>query len=161
MDSREYKTQHKKVLSLFRQAYVLGRIKHGLSELDIVDFGLFLRRHKSTQHASVDIEALSEVNFLVANSQCKLVTKLLWDFLFLTALRVQEATQNTWSNVDFDNEILYVPEELAKNGLQNTIPLSPQAIRTLKLAKVLSIDSDYIFPSPQSTKNQHKQKYLG
>ncbi|MBS9955687.1 site-specific integrase [Vibrio alginolyticus] len=74
--------------------------------------------------------------------------------MFLTSQRVQETTQNTWNNINFDDMTITIPAELAKNGLENIIPMSQQAHRVLKLAKVVSKGSPYIFPSPYMRLNQ-------
>ncbi|MDF4611216.1 site-specific integrase [Vibrio parahaemolyticus] len=80
--------------------------------------------------------------------------KLVWDFLFLTSQRVQEATQNTWNNINFDDMTITIPASLSKNRLENIIPMSSQACRVLKLAKIVSNGSPYIFPSPHMKLNQ-------
>lgn len=91
---------------------------------------------------------------MVVSSKSSAQVKLLFDFMFLTALRAKEATQNTWSNVDFEEYTLTIPKELSKNGLEHVLPLSPQAIHVLKLAKLISGNSEYIFPSPQKAKDK-------
>ncbi|MGR5457940.1 tyrosine-type recombinase/integrase [Vibrio sp. PNB22_1_1] len=154
MDAKGYKTQHKKVISLIKRAYELGNIKHDLDEIDVSKINQFLTKRKSKPHACIKIEDLPAVNALITESGCSLQIKLIWDYLFLTSQRVQEATQNTWDNVNFDDMTITIPSSLSKNGLENIIPISQQAHRVLKLAKVVSKGSPYIFPSPHMRLNQ-------
>ncbi|GAL13766.1 integrase [Vibrio astriarenae] len=154
MDSKGYKVQHKKVIELIKRAFYLAAIEYDVDELNVSKIYHFLKKHKTESHASIEFEEIPSVNAVIARSACSLQQKLLWDFLFLTLQRAQEATQNTWDNVNWEEETLTIPKELAKNGLENVIPLSPQAIRVLKLAKIVSKGSRYIFPSPQKNLNK-------
>ncbi|EMN7236525.1 tyrosine-type recombinase/integrase [Vibrio parahaemolyticus] len=154
MDRQGYKSQHRKVISLLSRAFYIGKLRYGIDEIDFSEIGHFLIRHKTKAHASVEFEELSAINTLIANSDCSLQIKLIWDYLFLTSQRVQEATQNTWDNVNFDDLTITIPASLSKNGLENIIPMSQQAHRVLKLAKVVSNGSPYIFSSPRQSFNQ-------
>ncbi len=154
MDKKGYKSQHKKVISLLKRGYELGSIKYELETIDVSKISQFLTRHKPESHACTDIEDLPAINTLIADSACSLQVKLLWDFLFLTSQRVQEATQNTWDNVNFDDMTITIPASLSKNGLENIIPISQQTHRVLMLAKVVSNGSPYIFPSPYMSLNK-------
>ncbi|MFL0992991.1 tyrosine-type recombinase/integrase [Vibrio parahaemolyticus] len=158
MDKKGYKSQHKKVISLLKRAYDLGSIKYELDTIDVSKINQFLTKHKPEPHPCTDIEDLPAINTLIADSACSLQVKLLWDYLFLTSQRVQEATQNTWDNVNFDDMTITIPVELSKNGLENIIPMSQQAHRVLRLAKVISNGSPYIFPSPRASLNQPVSK---
>ncbi|MGR5302223.1 tyrosine-type recombinase/integrase [Vibrio alfacsensis] len=159
MDEKGYKTQHKKVISLLKCAFDLGSIKYGVEKLDVSAVKHFLVKHKAQHHAYVEVSNLPALSKQVTLSRCSLQVKLLFDFTFLTLQRAQEATQNTWNNVDFDNATLTIPKKLAKNKQEHIVPLSPHAIRVLILAKALAGDSEYIFPSPQVTKNQPIHKH--
>ncbi|WP_440879137.1 tyrosine-type recombinase/integrase [Vibrio natriegens] len=154
MDKQGYKSQHKKVMSLLKRAYEFGHIKYDLHEIDVSKISQFLTKHKPEAHACTDIEDLPAINTLIAGSVCSLQIKLVWDYLFLTSQRVQEATQNTWNNINFDDMTITIPASLSKNRLENIIPMSSQACRVLKLAKIVSNGSPYIFPSPHMKLNQ-------
>ncbi|EGQ8030649.1 tyrosine-type recombinase/integrase [Vibrio parahaemolyticus] len=154
MDKQGYKTQHKKVMSLLKRAYEFGHIKYDLDEIDVSKINPFLTKHKPESYACIEIEDLPVINTLIAESEGSLQIKLLWDYLFLTSQRVQEATQNTWNNINFNDMTITIPSELSKNGRKNIIPISPQTHRVLMLAKVVSNGSNYIFPSPRLTLNQ-------
>ncbi|AEX21501.1 site-specific integrase [Vibrio sp. EJY3] len=154
MDKQGYKSQHKKVTSLLKRAYELGSIKYELDTIDVSKISQFLTKRKSKPHACIEIDDLPAVNALITESGCSLQVKLLWDYLFLTSQRVQEATQNIWDNVNFDDMTITIPASLSKNGLENIIPISQQTHRVLMLAKVVSSGSPYIFPSPRLTLNQ-------
>ncbi|EHR1106464.1 tyrosine-type recombinase/integrase [Vibrio parahaemolyticus] len=154
MDQKGYKTQHKKLLSIIKGAFSYGKLRYGIDKLDLSDISHFLIKHKSKAHASIEIEEIPSINALISASDCSLQTKLLWDYVFLTGLRVQEASQNTWENVNFDDMTVTVPAEISKNGREHIIPISTQTLRILKLAKVISHESPYIFPSPRVNLNK-------
>ncbi|ANQ21201.1 hypothetical protein BA893_05795 [Vibrio natriegens] len=154
MDEQDYKTQHKRVMSLLKRAYDLSHIKYGLDKIDLSTIHQFLAKHKPLHHACIEICDLPKLSKLVATSNCSLQAKLLFDFMFLTIQRDKEASQNTKDNVDTENKILTIPKELAKNGREHIIPLSPQVIRILKLAEVVARNSEYIFPSPRGNSNR-------
>ncbi|WMN82046.1 tyrosine-type recombinase/integrase [Vibrio parahaemolyticus] len=115
MDKQGYKSQHKKVISLLQHAYDLGSIKYELDTIDVSKISQFLIKHKSKPHACIEIEDLPAVNALITESGCSLQIKLIWDYLFLTSQRVQEATQNTWDNVNFDDMTITIPASLSKH----------------------------------------------
>ncbi|MCA0936895.1 tyrosine-type recombinase/integrase [Vibrio alginolyticus] len=154
MDQKGYKKQHKKIISLLNGAVKLGKIEYDVSEQDFSDICHFLTKRKSKHHASIDIGDLGGLSKLVACSNRSLQTKLHFDFMFLVPNRVNEATQHKWINVDFDNATITIPSESSKNHLEHIVPLSPQALHVLKLAKIVARDSEYIFPSPHSSKLQ-------
>lgn len=90
-------------------------------------------------HISAAIDALTESNELwpEAGNAIKL--------LLLTAARVTEITQAKWDWVDFDKQVLALPD--SKTG-SRPIYLSPAAIDLLKSQRATTRDktSDYIFP---------------
>lgn len=154
MDNKGYVSQHRRVIDILRRAYNLGHIKYGLKTPDFSNINHFLVKHRPKPHACVELSEVLELSRMVVSSKSSAQVKLLFDFMFLTALRAKEATQNTWSNVDFEERTLIIPKELSKNGLEHILPLSPQAIHVLKLAKLISCNSEYIFPSPQKAKDK-------
>ncbi|YCO02677.1 tyrosine-type recombinase/integrase [Vibrio sp. VNB-15] len=159
MDKKGYVSQHKRVIDILRRAYNLGHIKYGLKMPDFSNINHFLVKHRPKPHACVELSEVLELSRMVVSSKSSAQVRLLFDFMFLTALRAQEATQNTWSNVDFEESTLTIPKELSKNGLEHVLPLSPQAIHVLKLAKLISGDSEYIFPSPHKAKDKPISTY--
>ncbi|WP_038892049.1 tyrosine-type recombinase/integrase [Vibrio campbellii] len=154
MDKKGYVSQHIRVIDILRRAYNLGHIKYCLKTPDFSNIKHFLIKHRSTPHACIELSEVLQLSRKVVSSKSSAQVKLLFDFMFLTVLRAKEATQNTWSNVDLEESTLTIPKELSKNGLEHVLPLSPQAIRVLKLAKLISGDSEYIFPSPQKAKDK-------
>jgi integrase len=99
-------------------------------------------------HISAAIYALTESNKLwpEAGNAIKL--------LLLTAARVTEITQAKWKWVDFDRQVLALPD--SKTG-SRPIYLSPAAIDLLKLQRVKTRDkkSDYVFPGRSQGKPLH------
>lgn len=74
--------------------------------------------------------------------------KLCLRFTILTAARGNEARGALWSEIDFDAGLWTLPAERMKSGHPHTVPLSPQAIDTLRKAEALADGSPLVFPSP-------------
>ena len=74
------------------------------------------------------------------------------DFLLLallTGARRSNVASMAWANVDLDRAEWRVPGELMKNGQQQTITLTPEAVAILHTRKKAS-KSRFVFPSPKS-----------
>jgi len=67
-------------------------------------------------------------------------------FIIITATRVGETRNGTWDEVDFETKKWTIPAARMKGGEQHEVPLSPEAIRILKMAQKNS-HNKYIFNS--------------
>jgi integrase len=76
-------------------------------------------------------------------------------FIILTAGRSGEARGAQWSEVK--GNVWTVPENRMKTGKSHRVPLSPEAVAVLD--EMRGLDSIYIFPSPNPSKN-NKSKPL-
>ena len=74
------------------------------------------------------------------------VTKLLFQFVVLTACRSGEARGATWAEIAGD--VWTVPAERTKGGREHRVPLSAAALSVLEKARDYADDSGLIFPSP-------------
>jgi integrase len=72
------------------------------------------------------------------------IANLAFEFLVLSAARTNEVLEAKWSENDL--------EQAAWAGREHRIPLAPRCIELLALAKVLSANSDYLFPGRSNDK---------
>lgn len=77
-------------------------------------------------------------------------TKLVLKLQFVTAQRKGEIITAAWSEIDLETGWWTIPDTKAKNNHPHRVPLSNLAIQLLKKIKVLSGDSDWLFPSDQN-----------
>ena len=68
--------------------------------------------------------------------------------IVLTALRLDEAREGTWDELDFDNKVWTIPANRMKAEKEHRVPLSAAALTVLKgMADIRQ--SDYVFPGAQ------------
>lgn len=68
------------------------------------------------------------------------------EFTVLTAVRVNEAVQAQWSEIDLPAALWTIPEGRMKANKPHRVPLSPQAVAVLKRMQPLHVH--LVFPSP-------------
>ena len=71
------------------------------------------------------------------SAQVPPVVKLVIPFIVITAVRLREATEATWSEFDFDNHVWTIPARRMKKRRLHRVPLSDQAIQILEDARDL------------------------
>jgi integrase len=75
------------------------------------------------------------------------VTRLLLEFVILTAARSGEARGMTWDEVDFEQRVWTIPAVRMKTGMPHRVPLSQSALAILELQKPASEGATLVFPS--------------
>jgi integrase len=76
------------------------------------------------------------------------LSKLMLEFLILTAARSGEVRAMTWDEVDLDGAVWIVPAERMKTNKVHRVPLSGRAVKILKAQKKKFSDPELVFPSP-------------
>ena len=79
-----------------------------------------------------------------------LSTKLAAKLLLLTFLRKSELLEAQWTEIDLENEKWSIPASRMKMKDSHIVPLSIQAIHTLKKLREISAGSEFVFPSLSS-----------
>jgi integrase len=74
--------------------------------------------------------------------------RLATEFLILTAARTAEVLDARWEAIDPDRALWRIREAFARNASARTVPLSPQALDLLGLARRFR-SSELVFPSPK------------
>ena len=83
----------------------------------------------------------------VRQSDAGAVTKLLFEFVVLTATRSGEARAATWDEIDFATATWMVPAERMKAGRAHRVPLSARAVEVLAAVRDFADGSGLVFPS--------------
>jgi integrase len=73
------------------------------------------------------------------------------EFAILTAARIGEVLEATWSEIDLAAKAWNVPEAHMKGGKPHRVPLSPRAIELLERASAVR-SGDLIFPSTRTSR---------
>jgi integrase len=73
------------------------------------------------------------------------VTARCLEFIVLTATRLGEAINATWSEIDLEARTWTIPAKRMKKGKEHKVPLSNAAIAVLKAMRAIR-QSDYVFP---------------
>ena len=81
-------------------------------------------------------------------SGSSLSSRLCFRFLVLTAARSGEARGATWDEIDLQDRVWRIPSGRMKAGVEHRVPLSDQALDTLRRAQALEDNSGLVFPSP-------------
>lgn len=76
------------------------------------------------------------------------VSKMMLEFLILTAARSGEVRAMVWSEVDLDARVWTVPAERMKAKTEHRVPLSGRAVEMLTAQKTAAAHATLVFPSP-------------
>ena len=109
--------------------------------------GALPRNGKATKehHRALDHAEVGAALNLVHQGKAKRTTKLLIEFVALTACRTNEARLADWTEFDMGAGIWTVPGERMKQGKAHRVPLSDRAIEVLETAKGLTGSSGLVF----------------
>ena len=85
----------------------------------------------------------------VQESGASRATRLLFEFLVLTAARSGEARLARWDEIALDAKVWRIPATRMKANREHRVPLSARAMQILEMAQPLRAGSDLVFPSPR------------
>ena len=101
-------------------------------------------------HAYLKADELPEYLAKLANYEGNPQTRLALKFLLLTFVRTGELRGAEWTEIDFEKAEWRIPAERMKMREQHIVPLSSQAIKTLRELQPHTGQWKFVFP------NQHK-----
>ena len=104
-------------------------------------------RNAPNHHRAIHYSLAGEAVRKVRDSNASTATKMLFEFIVLTAARSGEARAATWGEVDLEGATWTVPAERMKARRQHRVPLAPRCVALLREAKGMA-DSPLLFPSP-------------
>ena len=102
---------------------------------------------RAKHHPALPFAEVSDAINQVKGTDAWLATKLVLEFLTLTATRSGESRLASWDEVDLKSATWTIPASRTKNGLEHRVPLSRQAMGVLSTAQTLGGNSGMIFPS--------------
>lgn len=149
---------------VFRWSVAMGHIATNPAD-DALEILLPKVRKEVTHHLALPHGEVRRAVHMVKSSEARLATRLLLQFIILTAARAGEARLSTWGEIDLDGATWTVPASRMKNNREHVVPLSAQAAGILRRAKELYRDPDeefewtvdvqpdwWIFPNPNNGK---------
>ena len=77
------------------------------------------------------------------------LSKMMLEFLILTATRSGEVRAMTWDEVDLDAAVWTMPAERTKTKKVHSVPLSARAVEILRAQKDAGAHATLVFPSPR------------
>jgi integrase len=105
-----------------------------------------LKKYKSRNHSHVSIEEFPELLKKIKIYDGHPTTKHAIQFVSLVFLRTGELRALNWNDVNWERRTIEFPGDRMKMGNPHIVPLSNQAIDTLKAQQEFSSHSNYIFP---------------
>lgn len=149
------KRNHEVCSAVFRYGIAHGLLaRNPAEEVKTIDF---LKPYEKKNYPRLSKEQLpdylTKVDAYPGGSQTRLAMKL----MSLTFLRTAEFIGATWSEIDFENALWRVPGQRMKIKVSghHLVPLSRQAIETLRALQVISGNRKYIFPGERDPANKH------
>lgn len=103
------------------------------------------KRPKPENHRSLNPKNLYQIVEFFDHKGVSEVTRLCIEFILRNILRVQEACEARWHEIDSKNKIFTIPENRMKMRREHIIPLSKQSIEILEKLKLEHPRSEYIF----------------
>ncbi len=116
----------------------------------------FMKSYEKKNFARISKEQLPDYLTKVDAYPGGPLVRLAMKLMNLTFLRTSEFIGAKWTEIDFDNARWNVPGERMKVKVQghHVVPLSRQAIETLKALEVISGTRTYIFPGERDPANK-------
>jgi len=101
------------------------------------------KHHEAIPHKKA-AEAIESVR---SASKRDPAARLAFEFLALTACRLNEVLGATWEEVDLETTVWTIPAQRMKTKREHRVPLSDRALEVLFDSRKLSPHSDIVFPS--------------
>lgn len=118
-----------------------------------IDAGVILKKGPAVQHmARVKAVELPQLMRDIAAYDGEPVTRLALELMALTFVRTSELIGAHWDEFDENSAEWRIPAERMKMGSPHIVPLSSQAITTLKQLREINGDSEFVFRSVQGRK---------
>ncbi|MCU6455491.1 tyrosine-type recombinase/integrase [Sphingomonas sp. A2-49] len=110
-------------------------------------------RSKTVHRKALPYDQVGGAIKMVLDSDARMVTKLAFEFLVLTATRSAETRNAVWSEFDLAKAIWTIPAARMKAKKDHRVPLSARCLAILAEAKALKRSTDdLVFPGTKDTK---------
>jgi integrase len=135
-----------KTLQRIRAVFSFAIIESMITNNPAADLKQGLKKYKSRNHSYVSIEEFPELLKKIKIYDGHPTTKHALQFVSLVFLRTGELRALNWNDVNWERRTIEIPGDRMKMGNPHIVPLSNQAIDTLKAQQEFSSHSNYIFP---------------
>ena len=132
----------------------------GENPVEGVERGLPRQAERAQHHAALPYDDVPAFVAKLRGSEQGDIARLAFEFLILTAARTGEVIYATWSEIDEAQALWTVPAARMKAGREHRVPLSRRALGILREAKLLAVNSSYIFPGRSITKPLSNMAFL-
>ncbi|WP_370243693.1 tyrosine-type recombinase/integrase [Marisediminitalea sp.] len=105
------------------------------------------KAHKKTNNPKLDISELPQLLSVLANSTALKRTRLMIEFQLHTMTRPNETAKAEWTDFDLQEKLWVIPAEKMKMKREHIIPLTEPVMLLLEQIKMLSRNSNYLFPN--------------
>lgn len=111
-------------------------------------------------HAALPYNRVPDFFRKLRDSRLSEATKLAFEFLVLTAGRTGEVLGAQWDEINVKDAVWTIPAERMKAGIEHRVPLSKRCLEILRRAKLLSAESNLIFPGRSVTEPLSNMVFL-
>ena len=113
----------------FKQATILNRV--GDNFINSLSFGEFVKAVIKPKPAKLGKKDLPQLLWTIKNAK-KESWRVFILFMLMHGTRIGETRRLKWSDIDFENDEIIIPEEITKTRQSHTIPLTSHSKRILK-----------------------------
>ena len=155
MENRGIKTATKKAGSLINRIFKYGVTKQYTDNNPVasIDLSIILTRHTPENFAHItDIKLFKELLLSIEEYTGDIFTKTALKIMPYVFARPANIRAMLWKELDFKGKTWIIPADKMKMKRDHVVPLTESMIDIINA--VSSNNSEYVFPSPQSTKRQ-------
>ena len=94
------------------------------------------------------------------NNELHLVTRFALKLVVMLFVRTNELIGARWEEIDFENSTWRIPAERMKLRVEHLVPLPKQALSLLHELKIITGDSEFVFPGDRNPKQSMSNNTL-
>ena len=155
MEKRGIRVATKRAGSLINRIFMYAVTKQYTDNnpMSSIDLSIILTKHKPTNfHHITDTKVFKELLIAIDDYTGDIFTKTALRFMPYAFVRPANIRAMLWRELDFEAKLWTIPADKMKMKRDHTVPLTDSMIEILNNVK--NNNSDFVFPSPQSTKRQ-------
>lgn len=141
---------------VFRYAIATGRAERDISH----DLRGALKTRKTRSFSYLREDELWEFFRRLENYGGDDLTRLALEFVVLTFVRTTELRGALWGEIDFGKREWRIPAERMKMGRLHIVPLSKQAVSTLRKIETVSGTSEFLFPTSHDSRKHMSENTM-
>lgn len=154
-------TLSKKTSSLLDRIFRYGATKQYIQHnpMGVIDTKVLIKPHKVKNYAHItDEETLKHLLHEIEDYSGDISTKTALRLMPYVFVRPANIRFMLWDEIDFNKKLWTIPDSKMKIGRDHTVPLTDSMIEIINTTK--GNGSEYVFPSPQTTKRPLSENTL-